>query len=219
MSSPVSARLKGSPDATPRKIVDAESSGTTSSRRTSRFSVIKTFSAVSWPWTIDLACRNCSASPIGPDDGQGFVERQRRNVVEHEAQRGAVEKLHDEVAEFPVVVDVEVRDDIRVRAGAQHRVAQLELAEEPVVQGDPVRQQLERYPAADAEFPIPFVVGFVNVAEPAAADPCVQAIATGDQAPFRFDCLLLVAEFQCGHRKVRKSGRVAGFGRSRSRQQ
>jgi hypothetical protein len=44
---------------------------------------------------------------------------------------------------------------------------------------------------------------FVDVAEPAAAYSCMQAIAACDQALGCLDGLLLVAEFELGHRNVR----------------
>ena len=132
----------------------------------------------------------------GPDDGQRLVQWQRVRVVEHEAQRGAVEAFHDDIAEFAVVVAVQVGDDIRVRSCAKHGVAQLEFAEESVVQGNPVRQQLDGDPPADAEFAIPLVACLVDVTEAAAADLRVQAITARDQAGGRLGRFLLVAEFE-----------------------
>ena len=117
------------------------------------------------------------------NDGKRLLQRQCRYVVEYKAQRGTVEKFHDEIAEFTVVVAVRIRNDIRVRACAQHRVAEFQLAEKSLVQGNPVRQQLYGHAAADAELTITFVLRFVDVAKPAAPDLRTQAIAAGDEAP------------------------------------
>ena len=48
------------------------------------------------------------------NDGKRLLQRQCRCVVEYEAQRGTVEKFHDQIAEFTVVVAVQIRNDIRV---------------------------------------------------------------------------------------------------------
>ena len=76
----------------------------------------------------------------GPNDRDRLIQRQRRHVVQHKSQRSTVEKFHDEIAEFPVVVQVNESDNIWVRNGSKDGVAQFELVKNSLIQCDSIRE-------------------------------------------------------------------------------
>jgi hypothetical protein len=90
------------------------------------------------------------------------------------------------------MLDVEIRDNIRVSGGSNFGIARFELAKKWTVLSDLTGEQLDCHAPTGADVAMLFIVSRVNITDPAAPDSRIQSIAAGDQSPIRAISLLLV---------------------------